>query len=221
MGLLCAEQNVGNLKKRTSRNYGTPVRRTRRRKSQQIDFQEFWDSCAQNKTSDISRIALSGILGLLCAEQNVGNLKNMHFQEFKLPKQTPLPGAEPFWVGCPLWGPRFEPKSSQIHPRGLFRTALGALLLFQTRLKNSLCDLTFPMCLLLFFRLRRSFLRVFSIFIFCFLPILYRGLGHHFCNCRASLVPLWVPLPVFSSPPGLFYTLLAAARGSQKAVFFD
>ena len=34
-------------------------------------------------------------------------------------------------------------------------------------------------------------------------------------------MPLWVPLPLFSSPPGLFYALLAAARGSQKAVFFD
>ena len=51
---------------------------------------------------------------------------------------------------------------------------------------------------------------------FRFLPILYRGLGHHFCNCGASLVPLWVPLPLFSSPPDLFYTLPAAARGYQN-----
>ena len=43
--------------------------------SQETDFQEFWDSCAQNKTSEISKNALSGIRGLLCAEQNVGNLK--------------------------------------------------------------------------------------------------------------------------------------------------
>ena len=52
------------------------MRRTRRRKSQKMDFQEFWDSCAQNRTSEISKTALSGILGLLCAEQDVGNLKN-------------------------------------------------------------------------------------------------------------------------------------------------
>ena len=32
MGLLCAEQNVGNLRNRKFNNFGTPVRRTRRRK---------------------------------------------------------------------------------------------------------------------------------------------------------------------------------------------
>ena len=53
----------------------TPVRSTARRKSQKIDVQEWWDSCAQNKTSEIPRNALSGILGLLCAEQNVENIK--------------------------------------------------------------------------------------------------------------------------------------------------
>ena len=87
LGLLCAEQDVGNLKRCTSRNSGTPVHRTRRRKSQNMDFQEFWTpvrrtrrrkpqklhclefwySCAQNRTSEISRIPLSGMLGLLCA----------------------------------------------------------------------------------------------------------------------------------------------------------
>ena len=36
--------------------------------------QEFWDSCAQNKTSEISTHALSRILGLLRAEHNVGYL---------------------------------------------------------------------------------------------------------------------------------------------------
>ena len=61
----------------TFRNSGTPGRRTRRWKSQKMHLQEFWDSCAQNKTSGISTTALSGILGLLCAEQNVGNLKQM------------------------------------------------------------------------------------------------------------------------------------------------
>ena len=43
--------------------------------SQETDFQEFWDPCAQNKTSEISKNELSGIMGLLCAEQNVGTLK--------------------------------------------------------------------------------------------------------------------------------------------------
>ena len=80
MGLLCAEQDVGNINKCTFRNSGTPVRRTRRRKSQKVHFQEFWDSCAQNKTSEVSTNALSGILGLLCAEQDVGSLKKCTFR---------------------------------------------------------------------------------------------------------------------------------------------
>ena len=46
------------------------------------DFHEFWGSCAQNKTSGISKHALSGIMGLLCAEQNVGNLKNVYSHNF-------------------------------------------------------------------------------------------------------------------------------------------
>ena len=75
LGLLCAEQDVGNLKKCTFRNSGTPVRRTKLQKSQKMNCQEFWDSCAQNKTSEISKNALSVIMGLLCAEQDVGNLK--------------------------------------------------------------------------------------------------------------------------------------------------
>ena len=38
LGLLCAEEDVGNLKKCNFRNLGTtPVRRTRRRKSQNIN----------------------------------------------------------------------------------------------------------------------------------------------------------------------------------------
>ena len=80
LGFLCAEQDVGNLNKCTFRNWGSPVRRTRRRKSQKNHFQEFWDSCAQNKTSEISTNALSGIMGLLCAEQDVGNLKKCTFR---------------------------------------------------------------------------------------------------------------------------------------------
>ena len=96
MGLLCAEQNVRLLKIYTFINCGTPVRRTKRQKSQtcmfitsgtpvrrtthrkcqkQIRVHELWDSCAQNNTSEISKHALSRTLGLLCAEQTVGNLK--------------------------------------------------------------------------------------------------------------------------------------------------
>ena len=65
----------------TFRNSGAPLRRARRRKSQQMDFQEFWESCALNKTSEIPQNALSGILGLLCAEQDVGNLKKNALSE--------------------------------------------------------------------------------------------------------------------------------------------
>ena len=85
MGLQCAEHNVGNLNKCTFRNYGTPVHRTRRRKTKQRHFQEFWDSCAQNKTSEISKNALSRIMGLLCAEQNVGTLKTWTFRNSGTP----------------------------------------------------------------------------------------------------------------------------------------
>ena len=76
MGPLNAEQHVGNLKKCTFMNYGTPVRRTKRQISQKICFQKVRDSSAQSNTSEISKNALSGIPGLLCAEQNVGKLKH-------------------------------------------------------------------------------------------------------------------------------------------------
>ena len=55
LGLLCAEQNVGNLKKCTVSISETLVRRTTRQKFQKMHVQEFWDSCAQNKTSEISK----------------------------------------------------------------------------------------------------------------------------------------------------------------------
>ena len=80
MGLLCAEQNVGNLKQCTFRNSGTPVRKTKRRKSQKMHVQEFWDSCALNNASEISTNALSEIMELLCAEQNVGDFKQCTFR---------------------------------------------------------------------------------------------------------------------------------------------
>ena len=80
LGVLCAEQDIGNLKKCTSRISGTPVRRTQRQKFQKMHFQGLGNSCAQNQTSDISKTALSGILGLLCARQNVGNLQMLAFK---------------------------------------------------------------------------------------------------------------------------------------------
>ena len=85
LGQLCAEQNVGNLEHCTFRNSGTPVRRAKRRKYQHMNFQEFWDSCAQNKRSEISTIALSGNRGLLCAEQNVGNINKSTFRNSGTP----------------------------------------------------------------------------------------------------------------------------------------
>ena len=89
-----AEQNVGNLKNYTFRHSATPVRRTRRRKSQKMNFQElwdsgsqsntseiekmhfhkFWDSGPQNTTSEISNNALPKVMGPQFAEQRVGNL---------------------------------------------------------------------------------------------------------------------------------------------------
>ena len=48
-------------------------------------FQEFWDSCAQNKTSEISKLALSGFLRLLCAQQDVGNFKKCTFRNSGTP----------------------------------------------------------------------------------------------------------------------------------------
>ena len=84
MGLLCAEQDVGNLKKNVlPGSLGLTVRRTKRQKYRKTDFQEFWDSCAQNKASEISKHknGLSGNLGLLCAEQSVGNLTKWTFRD--------------------------------------------------------------------------------------------------------------------------------------------
>ena len=53
--------------------------------SRKMHVQEFWDSCAQKKTSGIQKNGLSGILGLLCAEQSVGNLKHWTFKNSGTP----------------------------------------------------------------------------------------------------------------------------------------
>ena len=56
MGLLRAEQDVGNLKR--------------------MHVQEFWDSCAQNKTSEISKNAFSGVLGLARRRKSQKNARS-------------------------------------------------------------------------------------------------------------------------------------------------
>ena len=61
------------------------MRGTKRRKSQKLHLQEFWDSCAQNKPSEISKNALSGMLGRLCAEQKIGNMKKNTFRNYGTP----------------------------------------------------------------------------------------------------------------------------------------
>ena len=88
LGLLCAEPNVGNRNKCTFRNSRIPARRTKRQKSRKMHVHEFCDSCAQNKLSGISKNALLGILGLLCAEQNVGNLKKCTFRNYGTPVRS-------------------------------------------------------------------------------------------------------------------------------------
>ena len=98
---MCAEQDIGNLKKCTFRNSGTharrttrrnsqktysvrnsgaPVRRTRRQKSKQIDVQEFWGSCAQNKTSDISKNGFQELWGSCALDKKGVHLKPCTFR---------------------------------------------------------------------------------------------------------------------------------------------
>ena len=140
----CAQNKTSEISKKcTSRNSGTPVRRTRRRKSQKMNFQDFLDSCAQNKTSEIPTNGLSGFVGLLCAEQNVINLKKCTFRNSSNQNKLRCLGQNLFGWDAPSGDHVLSQNHLQIHPRGLCWTALGALLLFQTRRKNSLCDLTF------------------------------------------------------------------------------
>ena len=85
-------KNVGNFKNCTFKKSGTPVCRTKRRRFRKMDFQDFWDPCAQNKTSEISKKNL----GLLCAEQNVGNLNNCTFINSGTPvRREGRPSAAP------------------------------------------------------------------------------------------------------------------------------
>ena len=85
LGARFAEPNVGNFKNCTFRIAGAPVRRATCRDSQKLHFQKFWDSCAQNKTLEISKNECSEPLGLLGAEQNVGNLNNCTSRNSRTP----------------------------------------------------------------------------------------------------------------------------------------
>ena len=86
MGLCFAEQHVEHIKQQTctSKQYGTPAHITTRRKSQKMHFHNFWDSGSQNKTSETSKTALSELMGLWFAEQNVGNIKTVLSQTLGL-----------------------------------------------------------------------------------------------------------------------------------------
>ena len=91
-------------------------------------------SCAHNKTSEFSinarsgilgllgaeqdvgnlKIALPGILGLLCAEQHVGNINNMTFRNSGTLVRFTC--TFPFWLLLPSGSlQNAPPKSSQIH----------------------------------------------------------------------------------------------------------
>ena len=130
MGLPSAEHNVGNLNKWTFIIYGTPARRTARRISRTMHFQNFWDSGSQNKTSgisnmhfqnlwdsdsqnntsEISKHALSEFLGLRFAEQNVRHPKQCTFRSSGSPnrrtrhrKYQIIPASTPTITGGSLW----------------------------------------------------------------------------------------------------------------------
>ena len=118
MGLLCAEQHIEHIKK-MFRNVGTPVRRTKRRKFQKNGLRKVGDSCTQNKTSEISTHVLLGILGLLCAGQNVGNRKHCSFSNYGTParrttrQKSQKMHFQEFWDSCA------QNKTSEISTRGI------------------------------------------------------------------------------------------------------
>ena len=83
MGLLCAEQNVRNLKNNKFSGILGLLCAEQDVGNLENALQEFWDSCAQNKTSEISKNALPRITGLMCAEEDVGNLKKWTFMNYE------------------------------------------------------------------------------------------------------------------------------------------
>ena len=92
-------------KKCTSRNSGTPVRRTRRRKSKKMHLQEFWGSCAQNKTSEISKTCTfrnsSNQNKLRCLGRHLfwwGTPPGNYVLSQNHPKSIPEPSSGPPWA---------------------------------------------------------------------------------------------------------------------------
>ena len=92
------------------------MRRSKRQKSQKMDFHEFGDSCAQNKTSEIPQNALSRFLGLLCAEQDVGNLKRWTSRNSGTPVRRTTSEISKNVLSDPTRSPRYlklPPKCTQ------------------------------------------------------------------------------------------------------------
>ena len=139
MGLLCAEQNVENIKHCTFRNSGTPVRRTKRRNYKKLYIEKLWDSCAQNNTAEISTIGLSEIMGLLCAEQNIENLNNKDmFRNVGTPvRRTKRRKSQQMDVQK-LWDSCAQNKTSEISTNVL-SGILGLLLRGTKRRKSQKC----------------------------------------------------------------------------------
>ena len=117
----CAQNKTSELNKNTVKNSRARVRRTKRRKYQQIDFQELWDSCAQDKTSKISKHALSGILGLLCAEQDVGNLKKCTVKNSGTPARRTQRRISQNMTFQEIWDSGWQNKTSEISKKCTFR----------------------------------------------------------------------------------------------------
>ena len=92
-----------------------------------MHVQEFRDSCAQNKTSEISKIALLGILGLLCAEQDVGNLKNCTFRNSGTPVRRAKRRKYQKDALSRILGPNIIKLRSENRPKIIKNVALGWL----------------------------------------------------------------------------------------------
>ena len=91
MGRLCAEQKRWKSKQIDFREFWDSCAQNKALESSKNDFQEFWDSCDQKNTSEISKHGLTGILGLLCAEQDVGNLTKCTFRNSGTLLRTGIP----------------------------------------------------------------------------------------------------------------------------------
>ena len=96
LGLLCAEQNVGNLQHVVFSNCGTPMRRTKRQKSEnKCTFRTYGTPVRRTTCWKYQKI-LSCFFGLQLAEQNVINLKKITFRKKGTPGSRILdPGS---WI---------------------------------------------------------------------------------------------------------------------------